>query len=331
MDAKGIIFRVGGGFGKCLAATRVAKQIKEKHKDLPLTVQTSYPDAFVGLDFVDAYYPYGAPLPDFYDKHKCYEIAETEPYQDLDYRAGQCHLIDAWCRRLDVAIPEDKTPIIRLSKAEKRAAEMIMGQVRNQAQGRPVVALQWVGGTSYHHQQAALDPLRQTQVRELPQDIAQAAVNDLVAGGAVPVQIGLPTEARLQNVIPLLTQEAQAFPIRVTIACLALCDGALLIDSFAAHAWSGLGKKNAVVVWGATRPKNLGYLNQINLEPAKNCCPVGGGCNRPDMHLGDWVGTGNPWQCPHDGACMGSASYNGKELAAKVLSTLAQEKKVEAA
>lgn len=326
MNQDSFILRVAGGYGKNLMATRVARQLRDQHPGARISVQASYPDAFSNLDFIDGYYPLGQPLPDFYERHAGHEILDAEPYTDLKYRQGECHLVDAWCRKLGLKVPEKKHGIIRLTKAEKRAAEMILAQIRQQAQGRPVVGVQWVGGTSFYAPQAALDPLRQQQVRELPMETAQAMVNDLVAGGAIPVQVGLPTEARLANCIPLLTQEGQAFPIRVVMACLELMDGLVAVDSFAAHAWAALGKSKAVVVWGATRSDALGYADHVNITPAKNCCPVGGGCNRPDTHLGDWVGTGNVWQCPHDGACM--AGYNGKELAMKVLGIL--EKKAPA-
>jgi hypothetical protein len=319
---KGILLRVAGGFGKNLMATKVAKQLKDKHPKLPLHVQVSNPDAFIGLNFVDKFYPL-APLMDFYDDHKDFKIYDADPYTNLDYRSGKEHLVNSWCKTYGTKPPESVAGIIRLSKKEKKAAAMIMQNVRNQAQGRKVVGFQYVGGTSFYDPNAALDPIRPTQVRELPVEIAQNIVNGLASAGCMVIQIGLATEQKLENSIQLIGNDGKSFPIRIVLAIIDQLDGLVGIDSFAHHAWAALGKKNAVVVWGATRRETLGYETNINIAPAANCCPTPG-CNRPNGHVGDFVGTGQPWQCPHDAACM---DYNAEEIVKKTMAALESEEK----
>lgn len=305
---KGIIFRVSGGFGKNLVAIDVARAIKREHPELPLHVQASHPDAFVNLPFIDRVYPMMA-SPDFFDIHREFDIIDAEPYVDHGYRSGE-HLAAVWARRAGVSLEPAKGspdkfagPNIRLSRAEMKAAEQIMGQVRNQAQGRKVVALQWLGGTSYHNPGEAQNPNRVSQVRELSKERAQEVVNKLAAKGVLVLVVGLPTEPRLENCIPLLDGNGQGFPIRVVLAVLSLVDGLIGIDSFAMHAWHALGKKGAVIVWGATTPDQLGYPENTNIKPAANACPIVP-CKRPDTHLGDFHGNGSVWSCPNEAACM---------------------------
>lgn len=248
---KGILFRVNGGFGKNIMATAVCRAIKKAHADLPLHVQASYPDAFVGIDEVDRVYPQ-VPSPDFYDLHRDFEILDAEPYAAHDYRRGGEHLVNVRCRRLGIKPPSSPAGTIRLARHEKRAAEQILGAIRQQAAGRKVVAVQWIGGTSTYAPGEAQNPNRVSQVRELQQEVAQSLIDALAADGHFPLVIGLPTEPRLQNCLTLLDGNGQAFPLRVVLAVLALVDGLVSVDSFAPHAWAALGRSHAVVL-GARR------------------------------------------------------------------------------
>lgn len=311
----GILFRVGGGFGKNIMATRVAKQIAAEHPLLPLHVQASYPDAFANLDFVQKFYPMGVPLTDFYESHSDFQIVEAEPYNSFDYRCNSEHLVNVWCEKLGVNVPKSVHGIVNLTKQEIKSADLIIEQIKKQSGEKPLVGLQWIGGTSFYNPGEANNPARVQQVRELPQDVAQQICDDLLKAEKIPIIIGLPTEPRLKNAIALLDANGNAFPIRIVLAVISRLDSLIAVDSFAQHAWVALGKKDAVVLWGATRKNSLGYSQNVNLEPAKNCCKYGGGCGRPEMHVGDWEGNAQPWQCPYDSACM---NYSAAEIVKKV-------------
>jgi hypothetical protein len=308
--SKGILFRVSGGLGKNIIATALLKTIRKAHPDVPLHVQASYPDAFVGLDEVAKVYPLGAPSTDFYDLHRDFDVLEAEPYVDHAYRREGEHIVTAWARRLGLKPPASPAGVIRPGKHERKAAKQIMDSIRAQAAGRPIVGFQWIGGTSPYNPAEANNPNRASQVRELPQEVAQGVVDALAKEGVFPVVIGLPTEPRLQNCLTLLDQQGNTFAIRVVFAVLAELAGLIAIDSFAQHAWAALGRSNALVLWGSTRPDNLGYETNANVKPAANCCPTPG-CGRPETHIGDWVGNGTVWVCPHDGACM---NYNAADI-----------------
>jgi hypothetical protein len=254
-------------------------------------------------------------------------MLEAEPYLDHAYRRDGEHLVAAWARRLGVKPPASPAGTLRLARHEIRAARQIMDSIRQQAAGRPIVALQWIGGTSPYNPAEANNPNRASQIRELPQEVAQEIVNGLAKEGLFPVVVSLNTEPRLQNCLTLLDPQGNTFPIRVTIAVLAEVAGLIAIDSFAQHAWAALGRSNALVLWGATKSEGLGYETNVNLRPPANCCPTPG-CGRPETHLGDWLGNGTIWTCPHDAACMG---YNSADVVKRSLKILKIEETTPAA
>ncbi|MFZ9376790.1 MAG: hypothetical protein ACO25K_06670, partial [Candidatus Fonsibacter ubiquis] len=59
MKSKYSIFHVQGGIGKHIAATAVAKAIKNNHPDRKLIVVCAYTDIFINLTFVDRVYSLG--------------------------------------------------------------------------------------------------------------------------------------------------------------------------------------------------------------------------------------------------------------------------------
>jgi ADP-heptose:LPS heptosyltransferase len=311
----GFLLRVSGGFGKNIMATRVAKELHEAYPNLPIHVLASYPDAFANLPFVEKFYHMGQPLPDFYDSHHSFEILDIEPYIAHDYRIGKKHLVNVWCERLGLKAPESPAGVVMFNKQEEKSADMIVTQLKQQTGSKPLIGLQWVGGTSFYNAAEAQNPNRVSMVRELTQENAQKVVDKLIAEQKIPVVIGLPTEPRLQNAVHLLDANGQAFPIRLVLAVISKLDGLIAVDSFAQHAWAAMGKRDAVVLWGATSPEQLGYETNTNIKPAANCCRYGGGCGRPDMHVGDWQGNSTPWQCPYDAKCM---DYNAADVVKKV-------------
>lgn len=298
---RSFIFRVSGGMGRNVAATAVAKRIKEQYAGCTLHVVASYPDIFVGLPFVDRVYPMTPnPLPDFYDNHREFDMLETEPYVDLQYRKGNQHLIDVWCRRLGLDLPTERRGIVELHDgsevewAKRTIASMNLGRT-------PVLVFQPFGGTSFHDAGAAQDVMRPLQVRGLAAERANEIAVKLNSQGIAVVQMSLPTEPQLPSTLKLNLPQGQVMNPRLLLALLKQADGLLGIDSFAQHAWAALGKSNAVVLWGATNPTNLGYSSNTNMARKSACATPH--CNRPDSYMGDVMGNGQPWRCPNP-TCM---------------------------
>ncbi|HNW35118.1 MAG TPA: hypothetical protein PKM25_09320, partial [Candidatus Ozemobacteraceae bacterium] len=135
----------------------------------------------------------------------------------------------------------------------------------------------------------------------LRQEIAQEIVNLIRKKGFAVLQISLPTEPTLQDVIALDTQSVT--PTRRLFALLEKCNGLVAIDSFAGHAWAALGKAGAVRLWGYSNPASYGYAGDNNLTATVKRCKTPH-CNRPETHIGDFIGNGEPWACPFDAECM---------------------------
>ena len=53
------IFHLQGGIGKHIAATAIAKTIKNNHPDRKLVVVCAYPDLFINLEYVDRVFQIG--------------------------------------------------------------------------------------------------------------------------------------------------------------------------------------------------------------------------------------------------------------------------------
>ncbi|GEM_PF-1479193 len=310
-----INWRSGGGLGKQIMATAVLKALRSQKPNAVIHAMTSYPEAFTNLEFIDRTYPLNI-VPHFYEDHKDYSVMEVEPYTDIQYRKGEFHLIESWCKMLGIQAPSNLAGIIELSEEEKNVAQQIKMQWKID---RPLVAFQPFGGTSYYSPQEAQNPIRPQHYRELKKETAQAIVNYLVELGYAVLHIGLPTEPELQNCLRLSDKEPMN--PRYIFALLNICDHGIFIDSFSQHAWVALGKSNAIVLWGGTNPKTLGYTTNKNLSQPESCTNIH--CNRPNTFMFDFGGNGQHWRCVVGGKCM---KFDPKVVITEFLKTNSPEK-----
>lgn len=307
MSDKKVAFIINGGFGKNIQATAVVKAYYEKYPESTIYVLSSYPEAFVNLPFIKKFFP-NQPLPYLYDELKEFELIDVEPYRDLEYSKGRTHIVDAWCKMINVDAPIDKRGLIELDIHEMNDAIATLARL-NLPKERPLIAFQFQGGTSYYNAQDAQDMSRVKHYRDLSVQDAQKIVNGLTELGYIVLQISLPTEPQLDKCIHLETNKVT--DPRKVFALLSNCAGLVTIDSFAQHAWAALGKSKAVVLWGGTNPTNLGYSSNTNLTSSrgKECKTLH--CNRPDTFRFDVVGNGKVWTCKHKGKCM---QFDAKEV-----------------
>ena len=92
------IFHLEGGLGKHVAATAVAKAIKNNHPDRELIVVCAWPEVFITLPFVDRVYRIGN-TPYFYKDYiqdKDSLIFKHEPYFTTDHVHKRKSLIQNW-------------------------------------------------------------------------------------------------------------------------------------------------------------------------------------------------------------------------------------------
>ena len=98
-QSKFSIFHLQGGIGKHVAATAVAKTIKENHPDRKLIVVCAYPDIFINLPYVDKVFTLGNTQYFYQDyvKDKDSILFHHEPYYTTDHIHKRKRLIDTWC------------------------------------------------------------------------------------------------------------------------------------------------------------------------------------------------------------------------------------------
>jgi len=326
-EPRKIVFQVHGGLGANIMKTAVLKQLRAENPDAVIHVKASYPDVFKNLDFVDEYFA-GPPqqiIHGAYRNYKDFEfIGEQEPYLDKEYRAKKCHFIEAACRRYEIGKPASCIGEIKLTQKEKKDVKKILDQILQQmpnAKGKKLVAFQWTGGVPTFSQDSANEIGRVTQARNMPKEAAQKIVDALVKNDYAVLQVSLPKEESLNNVLRLYNDNNSApLPIRYLFALLNECFGFIGIDSFAQHAWAALEKKNGLVMWGGTSPAQLGYDSMLNLTPTNNPCDDLH-CGRPFSFVGDFLGNGEPWSCPFNEGCM---NYNPEFVVGKFITMVAE-------
>lgn len=100
MKEKYSIFHVQGGLGKHIAATAVAKAIKNNHSHRKLIVVCVYTDVFMNLPFVDRVYQLGKTnyFYQTYVEGKDSLIFHNEPYFTTDHIHKKLPLIQSWCK-----------------------------------------------------------------------------------------------------------------------------------------------------------------------------------------------------------------------------------------
>lgn len=94
------LFHLEGGLGKHIAATAVAKCIKNNYPHRKLIVVCAYPEIYLNLKFIDKVFRLGN-TPYFYDdyiKNKDTLIFKHEPYFTTEHIHKQLPLIENWCK-----------------------------------------------------------------------------------------------------------------------------------------------------------------------------------------------------------------------------------------
>lgn len=314
---KKILVSIVGGMGLHIAATAALASLRKTQKDATIHVVQAYQDVLLGLDSYDRIYG-DMGLPYFSEDHEEFEMIQGHPYAMRDFRQGHKHIVDAWCEILGVPIPNDKSGFLRVREGDLETANRFIEQIKKQFPGKPIVAFQPFGGTSFYDAGAALDMMRPRMARDLPLDLATDIANKITEAGAVVVQIGLPTERQPgKNCLRFdLGKDQQGNPVigppQFWFAALKLCDHFVGVDSFAQHAWAALNKptgkkdeeqkKRSVVLWGATKPQSFSYPCHTDLEVPTPCKTPH--CGRPYVGIPDLIGRNAQWECQREKKCM---------------------------
>jgi hypothetical protein len=270
------IFHLEGGLGKHVAATAVARAIKNNHPDRNLIVVCAYPEVFLNLDFIHKVFRIGN-TPYFYQDYiegKDSLIFKHEPYFSTDHILKKTSLIESWCKVYGLEY-KGELPELVFNLRQKQYG--INKWVRN----RPIMVIQTNGGPLTDQ------PYPYSWTRDIPQPTAQVLASHFSKDYHI-IQIARNEANRLQGV-EFINQPMSNMEL---FSLLLMSQKEILIDSALQHASAALGKKSTVL-WVATSPKVFGYETHNNIQAT-----LPKDFKLPDSYFFDYNFNGAIHECP---------------------------------
>ena len=272
------IFHLQGGLGKHVAATAIAKAIKNNHPDRKLIVVCAYPDVFLNLDFVDRVYTIGA-TSYFYQNYiqdKDSIIFHHEPYYTTDHIHKRLPLIQNWCKLYGLDY-NGETPVIKYNKLQfdlsKRA--WVKGN-------KPIMVIHTNGGLM------TTEAKPYSWTRDMPEGIAQELVDHYKKDYFI-YQVTKINSPKLKGANHIFATQQQSLTNMELFSLLLHSNKRILIDSSMQHAAAALNKPSTVL-WNGTSPKVFGY----------------------DLH--DNITTSIPYNFKLPGSYLFDFDFNGNEV-----------------
>jgi len=270
------IFHLEGGLGKHVAATAVAKAIKNNHPDRKLIVVCAYPEIFLNLNFVDRVYRIGN-TPYFYQDYidgKDSLIFKHEPYFSTDHILKKSSLVESWCKVYNLEY-KGEMPSLEFNLRQKQFG------INKWKRDRPVMVIQTNGGPLTDQ------PYPYSWTRDIPYSTAQDLVYHFSNDYHI-IQIAR-NEVNKLNGVEFINEPMSNMEL---FSLLLLSQKQILIDSALQHAAAALGKKSTVL-WIATSPKVFGYEMHNNIQ-----ANLPQDVKLPDSYLFDYNFNGTIHECP---------------------------------
>lgn len=247
------IFHLQGGIGKHVAATAVAKAIKNNHPDRKLIVVCAYPEIFLNLDFVDRVYQLGS-TSYFYQNYiqdKDSLIFHHEPYYTTDHIHKKLKLIENWCKLYGIKYSGEK-PTIKFNKLQYDASLRYW-----KTTNKPIMVIHTNGGVM------TTDAKPYAWTRDMPQSIAQQLVDHYKKDYQI-YQVTKVNSPKLDGCQHVFATPQQSLSLMEFFSILLHSKKRVLIDSSLQHAAAALNK-SSVVLWNGTSPKVFGYDIHSNI------------------------------------------------------------------
>lgn len=244
------IFHIEGGLGKHIAATAVAKCIKNNYPDRELIIICAYPAVYVNLEFVSRVYRIGT-TPYFYRdfiKDKDSLIFKHEPYFTTEHIHKKMRLIENWCKLYNLDYNGEEPELIFNPRELQKYSRTWSNS------NKPIMVIQSNGGT--YIEQSGL-PYRWT--RDMPFPILQNIVNKYSETYQI-LQVSRPGSP-VANGATIVNHELNTMEL---LSILLNSSKRLLIDSSLQHAAAALGLPSTVL-WIGTSPKLFGYEIHDNI------------------------------------------------------------------
>ena len=270
------IFHLEGGLGKHVAATAVAKAIKNNHPDRKLIVVCAYPEIFLNLDFIHKVFRIGN-TPYFYQDYiegKDSLIFKHEPYFSTDHILKKTSLIESWCKVYSLEY-RGELPELVFNLRQKQYG------INKWKRDRPVMVIQTNGGPLTDQ------PYPYSWTRDIPYSTAQDLVYHFSNDYHI-IQIAR-NEVNKLNGVEFINEPMSNMEL---FSLLLMSQKEILIDSALQHASAALGKKSTVL-WVATSPKVFGYEMHNNIQAT-----LPQDVKLPDSYLFDYNFNGAIHECP---------------------------------
>lgn len=272
------IFHIDGGIGKHIAATAVARCIKNNHPDRKLIVVCAWPAPFINLDFVDRVYNSSA-VPYFYQDFidgKDSLLFKHEPYYTTDHVHGQLSLVENWCKLYNLEYTGEQ-PEIEFNIREKQLANVLWQN------NKPILLLHTAGGL-YTQENGP----KYKWTRDMPVSVMQAIYEEFVHQYNI-FQVTRPGAILINGA----TVIDKPFSIMELLTLVGRSTKRLLIDSCLQHGAAAMGLKSTVL-WIGTNPNVFGYKLHDNI--LANQKPE---FKLPDSYLFNYNFEGVTHECPY--------------------------------
>jgi hypothetical protein len=274
------IFHLQGGIGKHIAATAVARAIKNNHPDRKLIVVCAYPDIFINLSFVDRVFTLGN-TSYFYQEFvqdKDSILFHHEPYYTTNHIHKRKRLIENWCDLYGLKY-SGETPELKFNKLQFDISKTFWGRKK------PLMILHTNGGMM------TTDAKPYAWTRDMPIDIAQELVEYYKKDYHI-FQITKINSPKLKDAEHVYATPQQSLSLMELFSIFLHSKKRILIDSSMQHAAAAM-KRKSTVLWNGTSPKVFGYDLHDNI-----CTDIPYNFKLPGSYLFDFDFNGNEVEYP---------------------------------
>ena len=247
------IFHIEGGLGKHIAATAVARCIKNNYPDRKLIVVCAWPEIFINLEFVDRVYRLGQTsyFYEDYIRNKESLIFKHEPYYTTNHINKQKPLIENWCELLGLKYNYEQPELIFNLREKQIASSLLQYE-------KPPLFIHSNGGMFGENSGPAY-----RWTRDLPFNLVQALTNYYSSQYTI-FQIARPNSLIAQGA----TSINKPLDVMQYLSLLLHSQKRILIDSSLQHAARALNLPSTVL-WIGTSPQLFGYNFHFNIEANK--------------------------------------------------------------
>lgn len=280
MTDKFSIFHLQGGIGKHIAATAIAKVIKNNHPDRKLIVVCAYPDIFINLSYVDRVFQIGK-TNYFYQEFvqdKDSILFHHEPYYTTNHIHKRKKLIENWCDLYNLTY-NNELPDLKFNKLQFDISKKFWGNKK------PIMVMHTNGGMM------TTDAKPYAWTRDMPFDLAQELV-DYYKKDYYIYQITKLNSPKLQGAQAVFATPEQSLTLMELFSIMLHSKKRIFIDSCMQHAAAAM-KKPSTVLWNGTSPKVFGYELHDNI-----CTEIPYDFKLPGSYLFDFDFDGNEVEYP---------------------------------